>query len=58
MYAPEKCAVKLARAKMSDHLTVWEVRIVLAGSFLIFLVTYGDYVIRKIGPIVRSWFGL
>jgi len=43
---------------MSDHLTVWEVRIVLAGSFLIFLVTYGDYVIRKIGPIVRSWFGL
>jgi hypothetical protein len=41
---------------MSDVLAIWEVRIVLVGSFLIFLVTYGDYVFKKIAPIVRSWF--
>ena len=41
---------------MSLNLPEWEVTIVLIGAFLIFLVTYTDYVLKKIAPIIRSWF--
>jgi hypothetical protein len=39
-----------------EHLPDWEVWVIRLGTFLIFLVTFGDYVLKKVGPIIRSWF--
>jgi len=41
---------------MRDLLASWEATIIPAGLFLVFLVTYTDYVLKKIKPIIRSWF--
>jgi hypothetical protein len=34
-----------------------ENNIIAIGLFLILVVTFGDYVLKKSGPIMRSWFG-
>jgi hypothetical protein len=37
-----------------DHkLTVWEPKITRFGIFLIFLVTFGQFVLQKISPVVK-----
>jgi hypothetical protein len=37
---------------MSDRLSVVEAWIIRLGVFLVFLVTFGDYVFHKIWPII------
>jgi hypothetical protein len=37
-------------------LTEWEARIIRAGIFLIFLVTFGDYVLKKVWAVVAPLF--
>lgn len=40
----------------NDPIPSWEARIIRWGIFLIFLVTFGDYVFRKVWPIVGPLF--
>lgn len=43
---------------MSDNLAAWETRIIRYGIFLVFLVTFGDYIFQKvwavIGPLIAQ----
>ena len=39
-------------ASLSD----WESRIIRVGIFIVFVVTFGDYVISKIWPIIEPLF--
>jgi hypothetical protein len=41
---------------MSDRLSSIETWVVRAGIFLVFLVTFSDYIIGKIWPIIRPLF--
>jgi hypothetical protein len=41
---------------MDDRLSTWEIRIIRIGIFLVFLVTFGDYVGRKIWSVLQTWF--
>lgn len=41
---------------VTDRLPSLEADIIAVGIFVIFLATFGDYVYRKVKPIVRSWF--
>lgn len=40
---------------MSDRFSSLEVWVIRLGIFLVFLVTFGDYVLKKIGPVISSW---
>ena len=42
---------------MNASLAHLEAEIIALGIFVIFLVTFADYVLKKIGPIIRAWFG-
>jgi hypothetical protein len=44
------------RAIMSDRYTVWTVRIILFGLFIIFLVHFGKYVYSETWPVIRPLF--
>jgi hypothetical protein len=50
-------ASEISMESLMNRLACWETSIVSAGLFIIFIVTFGDYVLKKIGPIIRSWFG-
>jgi hypothetical protein len=39
-----------------ERLSVWEVRIIRVGIFLVFVITFGDYIFRKIQPVIGAWF--
>lgn len=41
---------------VSDHLTAWKIRIVEAGIFILFVFTFGDYVLKKVIAIIQPWF--
>lgn len=40
---------------MSDKLSRLEARIVRLGIFLLFLVTFGDYVLKKVVAVLSAW---
>jgi hypothetical protein len=35
-----------------DQLSAWEITIVRLGIFVIFLITFGDFVFHKIWPVI------
>lgn len=41
---------------MSERLAKVEAAIIRLGIFLVFLVTFGDYVVKKIWPIIGPLF--
>jgi hypothetical protein len=41
---------------MNTSLAQLEAEIIALGIFVIFLVTFADYVLKKIAPIIRGWF--
>jgi hypothetical protein len=40
-----------------EHLSRWEVGIVRIGVFVMFIVTFGDYIVRKLWAILGPLFG-
>ena len=40
-----------------DPFTTWKYRIFQVGLFLLFVVTFGDYLFQKIWPVVAPLFG-
>lgn len=44
-----------ASSKPEDPLGKWETRIIRWGLFLVFVVTFGDFVIKKIWLVVGGW---
>ena len=41
---------------VTDRLPNLEADITAVGIFVIFVFTFGDFVFRKVEPILRSWF--
>jgi hypothetical protein len=41
---------------MSDRLDAWEARIIRWGIFLTFVVTFGEFIIKKIWAVLSPWF--
>jgi hypothetical protein len=48
--------IELMEETVSDRLVAWEARIIRWGIFLVFLATFGDYVFRKVWPVVAPLF--
>jgi hypothetical protein len=39
---------------MEDRLATWEFRLFKIGLFILFVVSFGDYLFQKLWPIVRA----
>lgn len=39
-----------------ERLSVWETRIIRLGIFILFVVTFGDYIFQKVWPILAPLF--
>lgn len=39
---------------MDERLAVWEFRIFKMGLFVLFVVSFGDYLFQEIWPIIRG----